>query len=230
MIQQRKGKLIVIEGGDGSGKGTQATLLQHYFDEHHIPYAYVDFPDYDSRYGKIIARFLRGELGSLEEISPYFVGTLFGLDRSIQKNDIQKHLDSGKIVLANRYTTSNMAHQGSKCAAQAELQTFISWLDHFEYSVLGLPREDLVIYLYVPWKIALELTQSKEKRSYLQGQSQDIQEKDIEHRKATEKMYQYLAKHNKHWTTIDCTKNDTILSKEEIHQHLIKTLQQHNIF
>lgn len=229
MIQQRQGKLIVIEGGDGSGKGTQAAMLREYFEKNNISYAYVDFPDYESVYGKIIAKFLRGEFGRLEEISPYFVGTLFGLDRSIQKKAIKEHLQKGKIVLANRYTTSNMAHQGSKFVSSADLSTFISWLENFEYSVLGLPREDFVIYLSVPWQIAVELTKAKDSREYLQGKSQDIQEKDEKHRRDTEKMYQYLAANNSHWTTMDCTKHGTILSKEEIHRSLIALLQEHGI-
>ncbi|MBP7966935.1 deoxynucleoside kinase [Candidatus Woesebacteria bacterium] len=229
MIQQNKGKLIVIEGGDGSGKGTQADLLIKYFEKNNIPHATVDFPDYDSAYGKIIARFLRGEFGNLDEISPYFVGTLFGLDRSLQKDILQEHLKQGKIVVANRYVTSNMAHQGSKIVDQQELNTFLQWLENFEYGVLGLPREDLVIYLYVPWQIALQLTKTKEKRTYLQGEAEDIQEKDEKHRQDTEKMYQQLASQHHHWDTLVCTKDGTILSRERIHELIIEILQKRAI-
>lgn len=228
MIQQNKGKLIVIEGGDGSGKGTQAALLLEYLKKNNIPHATVDFPDYESLYGKIIARFLRGEFGNLEEVSPYFVGTLFGLDRSLHKETLHKHLQDGKIVVANRYVTSNMAHQGSKIVDPQKLSTFIQWLENFEYNVLGLPHEDLVIYLYVPWQIALHLTKSKEKRSYLQGETEDIQEKDEKHRQDTERMYQQLASQH-HWDTLACTKNGTILSREKIHESIIEILQKRAI-
>ncbi len=226
MIQQSTGKLIVFEGGDGAGKGTQSGLLKKYFGDNRIPYVYVDFPDYNSTYGKIIARFLRGEFGTLQEISPYFVGALFALDRSLLKHAILEHLSQGKIVLANRYVTSNIAHQGSKCANEHELTKFIQWIEHFEYEILGLPKENLVIYLHVPWGLALELTKGKEKRDYLHGKTVDIQEKDSEHRHATEKMYQHLASHNNHWTTIECARNGTIQSKEEIHQQIVGILQK----
>ena len=225
MRQQSKGKLIVIEGGDGSGKGTQSALLKTYFEEHAIPYAYVDFPDYDSIYGKLIGKFLRGEFGTIEEVSPYLVSTIFALDRSLVKTQIETYLEEGKIVLANRYVTSNIAHQGSKFTNKEELNKFIEWIKNLEYTILEIPKEDIVIYLHVPWQIALELTRTKESRAYLKGNSEDIQEKDEKHRQESENMYKYLAETNRHWHTLDCTKNGTILSKEEIHRKIVTDLQ-----
>ncbi len=227
MIQQ--GKLIVIEGGDGSGKGTQATLLKSYLDTQSVPYTYVDFPDYESIYGKIIAGFLRGEYGTINDISPYFVSTLFALDRSLIKNTITNELAKGHIVLANRYVTSNIAHQGSKLRSKGELDTFIHWLEHFEYTVLGLPKEDIVLYLSVPWQVANDLTKSKSSRAYLKGKSMDIQEEDEAHREDSENMYDYLAQTNAHWTTIDCVKNGTIMSKGEIHEAIVNVLKNNKM-
>ncbi|CAN5220674.1 thymidylate kinase [soil metagenome] len=229
MIQQSEGKLIVIEGGDGAGKGTQSELLKNYFNKNNIAYAYVDFPNYDSLYGKIIAKFLRGEFGTIEEVSPYLAAMFFALDRTLQKEQISNYIKEGKIVLANRYIPSNIAHQGSKFINDKARETFIEWIEQLEYTINDMPKEDLVIYLHVPWKVATDLTKSKQTRAYLEGQSTDIQENDQNHRIQTDQMYEYLAQKNDEWTTIDCTKNGTILTKENIHECILAALQKHSI-
>ncbi|HRN70489.1 MAG TPA: thymidylate kinase [Candidatus Woesebacteria bacterium] len=229
MQEIKKGRFIVIEGGDGSGKGTQTDLLITYLKEHAIAYAHLDFPNYDSFFGKLTAKFLRGELGKLDEISPYFASLPFALDRNEAKKTIQSYLDEGKLVVANRYVSSNMAHQGSKIENSEERKEFISWLEQLEYKVHGIPQPDLYILLYMPWQKAKELTTHKQERSYLNGETEDIQEADDKHRIKTEEMYTYLADHNKSWRTINCVENDTIISKEIIHKKIISVLQDEHI-
>src|SRR3989344_2308491 len=116
MKDAKKGKIIVIEGGDGSGKATQSKLLIEYLEKNSIPHAYLDFPNYSSFYGKLVGKFLRGEFGDLDSVSPYLASLTFALDRLSSKDTIENHLKAGKIVVMNRYATSNMAHQGSKIA------------------------------------------------------------------------------------------------------------------
>ncbi len=228
MQEIKKGRFIVIEGGDGSGKGTQTDLLIAYLKENDIPYAHLDFPNYDSFFGKLTAKFLRGELGKLEEVSPYFASLPFALDRNSAKEQIQTYLNEGKLLVANRYVSSNMAHQGSKIKDETERTAFISWLEELEYSVHGIPKPDITIFLYMPWEKAKELTTKKNERSYLQGGAQDIQEADDNHRIDTEHMYTSLAT-NSSWRTINCVEHGTIVSKEQIHESIITLLKKEGI-
>lgn len=229
MQEIKKGRMIVIEGGDGSGKGTQTDLLIAYLKNNNIPYAHLEFPNYDSFFGKLTAQFLRGELGKLDEVSPYFASLPFALDRNSAKETIQHYLNEGKIVVSNRYVSSNMAHQGSKFTNDEERQRFIAWLEELEYNVHGIPKPDLHILLYMPWQQAKELTQKKDERSYLQGNTIDIQEADDNHRIKTEEMYLLLAKQDPSWRTIDCVENGTIKTKDMIHESIIRILQTEHI-
>lgn len=223
------GRLIVIEGGDGSGKGTQSTLLCTYLKSESIPYEYIDFPDYDSFYGHMIGQFLRGEFGALNVVSPYLAALLFALDRKEKATQIADWLKEGKIVVANRYVTSNIAHQASKYTSEEERNTFIQWVESLEYTQNGMPREHIVLYLAVSSGISHALTQSKSLRPYLKGQKIDIQESDIEYRMRTEELYEYLAKQKKHWVKINCIQNGTILPKEDIHIHVVECLKNAQI-
>lgn len=221
-----KGKLIVIEGGDGSGKTTQAHLLVDYFKKHSIPVKYFDFPQYyNSFHGKIIARYLRGELGPIDQVSPYFVSLAFAVDRASVKNKMKNFLDKGGYIIANRYATSSMVYQAAKFKNVKEQDDFLKWNYDLEYKVHKIPREDLVIYLEIPWQIGEDLTKKKEKRKYLNGLKQDIHEKDKKYRHEVEKMYSQLAHRYRHWITIPCTINHSLLSPELIHQKIIKVLR-----
>lgn len=228
MNDSSQGKLIVFEGGDGSGKGTQSHLLTEYLSDHNIPHSYLDFPQYDSFYGKIVAQFLRGEFGKLEEVSPYLAALTFALDRYAVKEDILKKLSGGDIIVANRYVTSNIAHQGSKFSSITERDTFITWVEDLEYGYHGLPHEDLVIYLRLPSEVSADLTKQKGERGYL-GDKKDIQEENHEYRNITHDMYTTMAERSDHWVIIDCMKHGTIRSKEDIHQEVIQILQTKNI-
>ncbi|MFA9288500.1 MAG: dTMP kinase [Weeksellaceae bacterium] len=224
-----QGKLIVFEGGDGSGKTVQSSMLRDFFSENKLSHAYIDFPDYESHYGQMIGAFLRGEYGSIDQVSPYLAGLLFALDRAEKKTEIDTLLQENKYIVANRYVTSNMAHQGSKITDETARTAYLDWLAKLEYQHNKLPKEDIVVYLYVPWQVAAELTKQKQDRSYLNGNKTDIQEQDVNHRQASEEMYKHLAKINDNWITIDCTEHGTILSKSTIHEQVLTALRQHEI-
>lgn len=228
MDVRSQGKLIVFEGGDGSGKGTQSRLLAGYLSTHSIRHTSLDFPQYDSFYGQIVAQFLRGEFGELEVVSPYLAALTFALDRYAVKADIVSKLNEGYIIVANRYVTSNIAHQGSKFDDETKRNTFIQWVEELEYDYHGLPHEDLVIYLRMPSEVSANLTKQKGARSYL-GNKKDIQEENDEYRNMTHDMYTTLAERSDHWVIIDCIKNGTIRSKEDIHKEVVNTLQKKNI-
>lgn len=223
-LKHKKGKLIVIEGGDGSGKTTQAKLLVDYLKRKNVPIKYLDFPQYyHSFHGRTIAKFLRGEFGNIDEVSPYLVSLAYALDRAATKQEIHAFLKNGGYIIANRYATSNMAHQAAKFKKNEGKQKFLKWVYELEYKIHKIPKEDLVIYLYVPYKIGYELTKKSKRRKYLLSQ-EDIHEKDLGYRKDVEETYLYLAKNNKHWTTINCVERNRLLTPKEIHAKIIATL------
>jgi len=228
-LQKRKGKLIVIDGGDGSGKATQSALLKAYLEKHGKMVKYMDFPRYYSSFhGQVVGRFLTGEFGSLDAVSPYLAALAYALDRASAKEEMDECLTHGGILLSNRYATSSMAHQAAKLP-EVKRKEFISWLDEMEYKVHKIPREDIVIYLYVPWKIGYELTVEKSNRKYSSGKL-DIAEKDIKHRIESESMYLRLAQERKNWIKIDCVNAQGILlSKEDIHEKIIHSLTEKHI-
>lgn len=224
----RKGRLIVIEGGDGSGKTTQAKLLINFLKKKRKKVKYMDFPRYYSSFhGKIVGDFLAGKFGKMSQISPYLISLAYALDRASAKEEMEEWLSGGGIIISNRYATSNMAHQTARLP-QKEREKFLEWLDQLEYRVHKIPRPDLVIFLYVPWKIGMRLTATKVgERRYVKGA--DIAEKDIKHRQEAEKMYLWLAKNKRKWVKIDCCQNDKILPKKVIHDRIVEVLKERKV-
>ncbi len=213
-IKKRKGKLIVIDGGDGSGKTTQAELLVDYIKSKKQPVKYVDFPQYyKSFHGKTVGKFLKGEFGKIDEVSPYLASLAYALDRASIKREMDEFLATGGYIVANRYATSNMAHQAAKCKTEKERDEFLKWIYELEYKVHKIPKENLVIYLHVPYLFATELAR---KRAVLKGIELDIAEKSLNHQKKSEEMYLMLAKKYKHWRQIDCIQNNRMQTIEEI--------------
>lgn len=224
-----KGYLIVIEGADGAGKTTQAQLLVNYIKTHSFPVKYVDFPQYyNSFHGKIIARYLRGELGTIDQVSPYFVSLAFAVDRASAKKEMDHFLKKGGYIISNRYATSSMVYQAAKFKDTKDQKEFLKWNYELEYIVNKIPHENIVIYLHIPWQIGIKLTQKKGDRAYLEGKN-DIHEVNPDYRQAVETMYLKLAKQYKHWVTINCVKDDSILSREIISQKILEALRQKKI-
>lgn len=216
--KKRKGRLIVVEGSDGSGKATQTQLLVDHLKKNHLKVKQIEFPRYyTSFHGEIVARFLRGEFGQMQTVSPYLISLAYALDRLSLREQINDWLKQGYLIIANRYVTSSIAHQAARLP-QNQREEFIEWLDTLEYRVHKLPREDLVIYLYVSWQIGQKLSQQA-KKAYLNGQK-DIAEVDIKHLQETEKMYEWLLTHKKNWVKIDCVKGGKIKSREEIQREI----------
>jgi len=220
----RKGKVIVIDGGDGSGKATQVKYLAEYLMLRKAKHRIYDFPRYFSSFhGSTIGRMLSGEFGTLDSISPYLASLAYALDRASLKEEMDDFLRSGGIMLCNRYATSN-AHQAAKIKDQKERDAYLKWVFELEYKIHKIPKEDIVIYLYVPWKVGYDLTV---KRSIEKKVKLDIAEKDIKHRKATEAVYLELCKKSTHWVKIDCLgKDKKMRSREDIHKEIVQTLKK----
>jgi dTMP kinase len=195
------GKLIAIEGIDGSGKRTQVELLALTLKARgHSVYS-TGFPQYNSWFGKMVGKFLNGEFGSLESVDPHFTALLYAGDRFEAKFKLEAALDSGQIVLVDRYIGSNLAHQTAR-VPPAKRSEFLAWIEHLEYNIYGLPRESLILYLRVPPLEAQRLVALKSARSYTSAQK-DIQEASLRHLQDAAEMYDSLSR-TVPWATIQC--------------------------
>lgn len=209
------GKLIVIEGLDGTGKATQTKLLLKKLKQEKFQTAVFDFPQYNKFFGQLVGAYLRGEFGQAHEVSPYFASMLYALDRWTVVENIEKELKRGKIVICNRYSTANFLHQSGKINNDQKRKIFLNWLEQLEFNFLKIPRPDLVLFLSMPSHFGQQLVGKKNKRAYLKGKKQDIHEKSSSHLMTAEQQAPRLIK-KFHWRKIDCLKNNSILSPAEI--------------
>ncbi len=222
---KQRGKLVVIEGSDGSGKTTQLALLSSYLKSHGIPHKTLDFPQYyKTFFGRWIGRFLRGEFGNIEDLPPYLLMFPYAADRWQAKNDLEEWLKEGKIVLSNRYTGSN-AYQAAKLPLK-ERKRFINWSFEMEYEAFGIPREDIVLFLYVPYDVSQKFLETKKARKYMGNtKKKDIHESNTDLLREVENVYLSFCKTFKHWVRIDCVENGRILSKDTIHKKIVSILK-----
>jgi dTMP kinase len=197
------GRLIAIEGIDGSGKRTQIDLLHGAIaaGQGGDSVYSTAFPQYDSWFGKMVGQFLNGDFGALEVVDPHFTALLYAGDRFEAKQKIEAALDEGKIVLVDRYIGSNLAHQTARVAPEKRAD-FRHWIEHLEYTIYDLPREDLILYLRVPPAEAQKLVAQKSKRSYTSAK-QDLLEASLRHLQEAAAMYDELAR-SAPWVTIEC--------------------------
>jgi len=219
----KRGKLIAIEGIDGSGKRTQIELLGRVFDARGIPYARYSFPRYESTFGQLVAQFLNGEFGKLDAVDAHLSAVLFAGDRFESKPALTAALTQGKIVLADRYIGSNLAHQTARVGPPRR-EEFISWLKRIEYGIYGLPVEDLVVYLRLPASEAHRLIALKPAREYT-ARERDLQEADLKHLEQAALVYDRLAM-EPNWLTIECmdAQTGTLQPPEVIHQGIVSAV------
>ena len=212
-----RGKLIVITGVDGSGKTVQTKLLCERLLKEGYPVVTTDFPQYGKTFfADMVIKYLRGEFGSADSVSPYLAALLYAGDRWECKEQINAWLREGKIVVSNRYVCDNMAHQGGKITHSADREKFFQWLDSLEHQVFAVPRSNVNILLYVPVEIAYQLVEKKEPRAYLAGEKKDIHEEDINHMRHAQQTFLEIAQGEKEWIIIDCTKDGALMSEQMI--------------
>jgi dTMP kinase len=219
-----RGKLIVLEGIDGSGKRTQIDALAREFSRRGTPFAQISFPNYSGFHGKLVARFLNGEFGPLSAVDPHFSALLYAGDRLESRPEIESALAAGKIMLADRYVASNLAHQGAR-VPDAKRGNFLAWLKQLEYEVHVLPIEDLVIYLRVPVAEAHGLVGRKAAREYTKAR-RDLQESDLAHLAAASRVYDELAR-QANWVTIECldAAAGALRRPAEIHNEILRAVE-----
>ena len=217
-----KGKLIVIEGTDGSGKGTQVKLLTERLKKERYKTTTASFPQYGKKSSGPIEEYLNGKYGAPSEINPYATSLFYAIDRFDFSREIRRRLDDGYIFILDRYVDSNAGHQGGKIKNPKEREKFIEWLYDTEYRILGIPQPNLVIILHVPAHIGQKLVAQKQQRLYIEGgKKRDAHEADIEHLKNAEASYLWLArKYPQDHILIECVSNGILLSPEKIHEKL----------
>ena len=226
-----KGKLIVIDGIDGSGKATQTKLLLERMKKEGYKTATIDFPQYYKNFfGKAVGKYLSGKFGSADKISPYLASILYALDRWESKNFIINQLNKEKIFICNRYSSANMIHQGGKIKQKKEKKEFVKWLEKMEFDVFKIPKPDLVVYLDVPCGIGQKLVGKKNIRKYTDGKKMDMHEKDRNHLSNARLQALELARQNKNWIKINCIKNNKLLSIKEINDLIWDKLKEYNVF
>lgn len=215
------GKLIVIEGTDGSGKATQTDrLLQRLRQEGHGAVS-VSFPQYEkSFFGDMIGRYLRGELGPATEISPYLASVLYAGDRWEARDQLRGWLAEARVVICNRYVSANLGHQAGKIGDPAERKRFAAWVARLEYEVFGLPRPDLTLLLHMPCEIGQRLVDEKSQRGYLREGRRDAHESDLNHLHCAEEAFLEMAAADLTWVKIECAPDGRLLPRDAIAERI----------
>lgn len=212
----QKGKLIVIDGTDGSGKATQSELLSKRLKKEGYEVRRVAFPRHGKKSAWLVDEYLRGKYGSAKEVGPYVASIFYACDRYDASFEIRKFLKEGKIVISDRYVTANMGHQGGKIKDSKERKNFFKWLYNLEYRIFLLPKPDLTIIFHVDAAIAQKMVDKKDSRSYIKGKRRDLHEKSLNHLKNAEKAYQEMSDLFPDFISMKCTENKKIMSKEKI--------------
>jgi len=198
---------IVIEGLDGSGKSTQLKLLREYLDARAVAFKYLHFPRLEEGiHGKLIARFLRGEMGSNEQVDPYLVALIFAGDRADASSLIREWMEAGYLVIVDRYVYSNIAFQCAKLDAPSARQELRNWILDLEFGHHRLPKPDINLYLNVPFEFTQQqLNHAREgaDRAYLKGE-RDIHEENLDFQEKVRQVYLSLYTHVNDLELIDC--------------------------
>ena len=223
-------KLLVVEGLDGAGKSTQIKLLNEFFSERGHNCEYLHFPRTDTAwFGELIARFLRGEFGALNDVDPWLVAMLYAGDRKDASHIISEWLKDGKIVLLDRYTYSNIAYQCAKLDNSEERSKLMNWILDLEFRHFGIPLPDLNIFLDVPFSFTeknLLSERSGHDRTYLNG-TKDIHEVSMAFQKRVRDIYIEVAQSNEQLAVINCSDKDgNMLPPLEIFYHIIAIIKE----
>lgn len=226
-------KLFVVEGIDGSGKSTQIRLLREYFSQKGYSCEYLHFPRTGSPYfGELIARFLRGEFGTLNEVDPWLVAMLYAGDRKDASGLIDSWLRNGFIVLLDRYTYSNIAYQCAKLSDPLAQDKLMKWILDLEFHHFGIPSPDLNIFLDVPFSFTekkLSSSRTGGDRDYLNG-TKDIHEDSLAFQKKVRQMYLRIAQTDDHLCIVNCSsKKGNMLRPEKIFELIIQIMTERKL-
>ncbi|NTW90229.1 MAG: thymidylate kinase [Candidatus Moranbacteria bacterium] len=224
-MKNPKGKLIVIDGSDGSGKATQTALLLKRLKREGRRARTLDFPRYEANlFGGLIGECLAGEHGDFAGLDPRIASVLYAADRFESKRMIEKWLAEGCVVVLDRYVSSNQIHQGGKIPDAKRRREFLAWLDRMEFGVFGLPRPDIIIHLHVPTETSRQLLLEKgatDKKPYLRGgKKQDVVETNGKYLEDSRESALRLVRKQNDWRQVECSSRGVLLSREEISEQV----------
>lgn len=211
---------IVLEGLDGAGKSTQIKKLREMFAEQGIPSEYIHFPRFDAPYfGDMIARFLRGEFGSVDQVDPYIVAMLYAEDRRDASALIRGWMDQGKVVIADRYVYSNIGYQCAKVETVQKREELRQWIFSLEYDYFKIPRPDVSLFLDVPFafterKLLAEVREGDD-REYLNG-AKDIHEQSMDLQRKVRQVYVDAANTDENMHIVDCSTPQGEMASPEV--------------
>lgn len=213
-----RGKFIVIDGSDGSGKYTQSELLLKYLKKSKKKAIMISFPRYtETFFGKFLKDLLFGKYGDFIKTDPHLASVPYALDRFVTKDLIEKNLSKGVWVISDRYSSANQIHQGGKIKDTKKRKEFLDWLDRLEYKELKIAKPDKFIYLDVPVETSLKLLNDKNK---------DSAEKNIQYLKNSVDSARILIKDNpKNWIHIKCVGDKEMKSILDIHKEIVLKLK-----
>lgn len=219
-----KGKFIVIEGTDGSGKKTQAKILCEKLNEAGINCIVQSFPNYDSPACTPVKMYLNGEFGDIGCLDAYQANSLYAVDRLCTMMGLKDHIENGGSIVFDRYVESTMLHQAALIENQKERDKFLDYVNDFEFGKLKLPKPDLVIFLDVPVEVSKKLADSR--GEYKSGNKKDILEQDVSHLTKAYNSGKYVA--NKFgWTQISClNESGNLKSIEEISNDIFEVVKK----
>lgn len=216
----------MLEGLDGAGKSTQITKLRDMFRAQGVESEYLHFPRFDAPiYGELIARFLRGDLGSVESVNPYLVALLYAGDRADAATTIRQWLGEGKVVIVDRYVYSNIGYQCAKIADSTERNRLREWILHTEFEEFGIPKPNLSLFLDVPFAFTerkLSEVREGEDREYLQG-GKDIHEASLDLQRRVREVYLESATMDDELKVVNCsTEEGGMASPEAIFERIME--------
>lgn len=217
------GKLIVVEGAcDGIGKTTQFQLLGEHFKADGENIITHHFPSYNTYQGKPVEMYLKGSYGQPNELSPYFINSLYAIDRGITwLTELKKDFEEGKIILLDRYTTSSLIYQSALIEDINEKKEFIDYVCDFEYNKLGIQKPDSVIFLHAPFDLVSEIRNARKQN---EGIENDIHESNIEFMKKVYESAMFISEYLG-WDKVECNKKNKMRSIDEIHQKVYKLVK-----
>lgn len=220
----KKGNLFVIEGAsDGMGKSTQMKMLYDRLTRDGETIINHHFPSYGTYYGKVVEEYLKGNFGTYENLSPYFIHMLYAQDRAIAcQCELQKEYDAGKFLLMDRYTTSSLLYQAASIEDVNKKKEFLNFVEDYEYNKLGIIKPNQVCFLYASLDLITDLRNS---RSNNDGIQKDIHETDLEYMKKVYDNAMFVADYL-NWEMINCEENGKMRTIEDIHEDIYKLVKK----
>jgi dTMP kinase len=224
----KRGKLIVIDGTDGSGKSTQIKLLTAKLQKEGHKVKAIHFPHYENFIGGFIGHCLTEQYYNFINVHPKIVSVLYAADRWESSQEIKNYLKKGYTVVLDRYVSANQIHQGGKIKSAKKRADFLKWLDEMEYKVFKIPKPDLTLYMALPLNLIGMLIKERNKkavRAYA-GDKKDVHEVDLEFQKNSRSSAIWLSQFLKNFIKIDCAEKGQVLSREAIHAKIYEKVKK----